>query len=186
MAEMMRCKSCGYVADSRRVGQSCPACGVARKMMESWKDPVAEGRRFVLSFDLHPIIDHFAVSFAASAFVLSLFVLIFPQAYRQTATGMLRGFVGVLPFAVLAAFLTGLIDGKARFRRTSTRALNRKKIVGALFFIVTAGAAALLFLAGPFETWVREACAALLGVSVVCASLLGRLGSGLAKAVLPG
>jgi uncharacterized membrane protein len=155
-------------------------------MMESWKDPVAEGRRFVLSFELHPIIDHFAVSFVAAAFVLSLFVLLFPQLYRQTATGLLRGFVGVLPFAVLAAFISGLIDGKARFRRTSTRALSRKKIIGATFFVVSAGAAALLFLAGPFETWVREACAALLAAGVVCASLLGRLGSALAKAVLPG
>jgi uncharacterized membrane protein len=155
-------------------------------MMESWKDPVPEGRRFVLSFELHPVIDHFAVSFAASAFVLSLFVLVFPQLYSQTATGMLRAFVGVLPFAVLAAFITGVIDGKARFRRVSTRALNRKKIIGAVHFIVTVGTAALLLSTGSFETWVREACAALLAVSVVCTALLSRQGAALAKAVIPG
>jgi hypothetical protein len=41
-------------------------------MMDPWKDPVSEQRRMFLWLDVHPIVDHFSVSFAASAFVLSL------------------------------------------------------------------------------------------------------------------
>ena len=82
--------------------------------MEPWKDPVARGRRALLRLDLHPIVDHFSISFAASAFVLSLFVLVLPDLFRQTVTGLLRGLVGVLPLAVLASFVTGLFDGKAQ------------------------------------------------------------------------
>ena len=73
---MLRCKSCGYVIEAGRVGEVCPACGVPRRMMEAWKDPVSDRRRLYLWLDVHPIVAHFTVAFSASAFVLSLVVLI--------------------------------------------------------------------------------------------------------------
>jgi uncharacterized membrane protein len=155
-------------------------------MMESWKDPVSERRRLLLSFDIHPIVVHFSVSFVASAFVLALFVLIFPLLFRETVTGILRGVVGVLPLAVIASFLTGLFDGKIRFRRTTTPLLKRKQLLGVAFFVSTAAAALLTFLVGPYESWVRIADAVLLAGGVACAAGLGRIGSGLLPALFPG
>jgi hypothetical protein len=186
VAELLRCRTCGYVTEASRRGEACPACGVPWKMMEPWKDPVTEGRRVLLRLDLHPIIDHFSISFAASALVLSLFVLVLPDLFRQTVTGLLRGLVGVLPLAVIASFVTGVFDGKLRFRRTTTPLLRRKKLLGALFFACAAAAAALTFLGGAYETWVRIADAVLLGGAVLCAVGLGRIGGGLLGAIFPG
>jgi rubredoxin len=186
MAELYRCKTCGYVFETVKPGQVCPACGVPWKMMEPWKDPVSKSRRNLLRLDLHPIIDHFSISFAASALVLALFVLIFPDLFRQGATALLRGLIGVLPLAVIASFVTGLVDGKARFRRTTTPLLTRKKILGALFFVFAAAAAVLTFLAGPYETWVRVADVLLMLGGVLCGVGLGRIGGGLITAIFPG
>ena len=186
MAELLRCKSCGYITDARRVGEVCPACGVPRKMMEPWKDPVSERRRFLLGWDLHPIIDHFSVCYAASAFVVALFVLAFPDIFRQTATGVMRAFIGVLPIAVLATYLSGLFDGKVRFRRTTAPILRTKKLVGALFFVAAGAAAVITFTAGPFETWVRISVVVLEAAGVVCATILGRIGKNLLHALFPG
>jgi uncharacterized membrane protein len=186
MAELMRCKSCGYVAEAGAVGDVCPACGVPRKMMEPWKDPVSEKRRLLLSFDIHPIVVHFSVSFVASAFVLSLFVLVFPGLFRETVAGILRALEGVLPLAVIASFVTGLFDGTIRFRRTTTPLLKRKQLFGLVFFVTTAAAAVFSFAVGPYETWVRVADALLLAGGVASAAGLGRIGSRLLPALFPG
>ena len=186
MAQLMRCRSCGYVLQEKELGGICPACGVPRKMFEAWADPVSERRRILLGFDAHPIIDHFTISFAASAFVLSLFVFIFPQVFRQTLTGIVRGLIIVLPFAVISSFLSGLFDGKVRFRRTNTPLLTRKKVLGGLFFLFSAAVAVLTFAVGPFETWVRALNAALLAGCVGCAAALGRIGGTLLTAMFPG
>jgi hypothetical protein len=186
MAELLRCRTCGYVVEAGKAAEVCPACGVPWKMMEPWKDPVARGRRAFLKLDLHPIILHFTISFAASAFVMALFVLVFPGLFRQGATAFLRGLVGVLPLAVIAAFVSGLFDGKVRFRRTTTPLLTRKKLLGAAFFLLSLAAALLTFLVGPYVVWVRVVDLLLLGAGLGCALLLGRIGGGLLEAAFPG
>jgi uncharacterized membrane protein len=186
MAELLRCKTCGYVLEAVKPGEVCPACGVPWKMMEPWKDPVSKRRRMLLRLDIHPIIDHFSISFAASALVLVLFVLIFPDLFRQGATSLLRGVIGVLPLAVIASFVTGLFDGKLRFRRTTTPLLRRKKVLGAVFFVCAAAATAITFLVSPYETWVRVADLLLMASAVMCGVGLGRIGGGLIQAIFPG
>ncbi len=94
MAELLRCKSCGYVAEAGKVGEVCPACGVPRKMMKSWKDPVSPRRRLVLWLDLHPIVDHLTVSFTASAFLLSLVIRVLPGFHERTVTDIMVGAPG--------------------------------------------------------------------------------------------
>ena len=186
MAELLRCRTCGYVVMAGKPGEVCPACGVPWKMMEPWKDPVSAGRRAFLSLDLHPIVDHFSISFVASGLVLSLFVLAFPDLFRQGATELLRALAGVLPLTVIASFITGLFDGKTRFRKTTTPLLTRKKVLGILFFAASLAAALLTFLVGPYVTWVRIADAVLMAAGVACGYRLGRIGGGLLQAVFPG
>jgi uncharacterized membrane protein len=186
MAELLRCKSCGYVVEAGRVGQVCPACGVPRKMMEPWKDPLSPRRRFLLGLDVHPIIDHFSISFATCAVVVAVLVLLFPDFFRQAAANLMRVFIGVLPFTVLASYVSGLYDGKLRFRRTSTPALRVKKVLGALFLIFTATAAVLTFMLDPFTTWVSASIIVLEVLGLVCAFVLGRSGKDLLSAYFPG
>ena len=186
MAELLRCRSCGYVAEASRTGEVCPACGVPRKMMDPWKDPVSERRRLVLWLDVHPIIDHFTVSFAASAFVLSLVVLVLPGFHPQTVRDILLGLTAALPVAVVGSFASGLLDARVRFRRTSTPVLNRKKVLGAALFAFSAGAAAVVILVGPYADWARVTDAVLLAAGVAVSVSLGRLGQGLLPAIFPG
>ena len=186
MAELMRCKSCGYVTELARLGEVCPACGVPRKMMEPWKDPVSEKRRMFLWLDIHPIVDHFSVSFAASAFVLSLVALILPDFYPETLTDILRGCLGVLPLAVIASFVTGIFDARVRFRRSTTPDLSRKKLYGLALFLFSLTAAAIVFVVGPYAPWARVVDAIVLSAGVVCAVRLGRIGQGLLQAIFPG
>jgi hypothetical protein len=155
-------------------------------MMEPWKDPVSAGRRLVLWLDLHPIIDHFTVSFAASAFALSLVVLVLPDFHQKTVRDIILGFSGVLPVSVAASFLSGLLDARVRFRRTGTPLLNRKKVLGAALFVFSAAAAAIVIFVGPYEGWARPVDAALLGAAVTASVSLGRLGQGLLPAIFPG
>jgi hypothetical protein len=186
MAELVRCKSCGYVMEAGKLGEVCPACGVPRKMMEPWKDPVSERRRFALGFDAHPILDHFSVSFATCAFALSLFVLVFPFVVADAMTLVLQVFAGILPLAVIASFVSGLVDGKVRFRRTTTPLLRRKQLLGIVFFVGAAAGAAVSILAGSGALWARLVDAVALGVGFAAAVLLGRIGKGLLTAIFPG
>ena len=183
MAEYLKCKACGYVAESRHVRAACPACGAARKSLESWRDPAGPMRRAVLSLSIHPILDHFAVSFAASAFVLSLAALALPG--LSTVLDLLRALAGVLPFAVIAAFVTGLIDARARLRRVRGPVVRRKMILGLLLFLASAAAAALLYVSPAFAGWVPAGVALLLGFSTLCTVILGRIGTSLLTVILP-
>ncbi len=186
MAELLRCKSCGYVVEAGKVGEVCPACGVPRKMMEAWKDPLSARRSMILGLDIHPIILHFSISFCASAFVLALVALVLPGVYPQEVGGLLTAFLGVLPLAVIASFISGLIDGKVRFRRTTTPVLTRKKIIGGAFFVLSVAAAALAIAVGPHVGWVRGVNAVLLAACVLCAGSLARTGKGLLHSAFPG
>jgi len=200
MAEMLRCKACGYVTEASRVKNACPACGAApgragstdvpgraaRKAMEAWKDPAGRGRRLLLSLSLHPIILHFTMTFACCALLFALVSLLAPGLYPQTVTGLLEIFTVILPVVVLAAFTAGLADGRARFRRVNTPVLVRKIAFGAVFFVVSCAAAWMILAIGPGAPGVTGAVTALLAVGVVCAAVLGRIGAGLLGAVLPG
>jgi len=186
MAELLRCKTCGYVVEAGRVGDVCPACGVPRKMMEPWKDPLSAQRRFLLGLDVHPIIDHFSISFATCAVVVAAFALLFPGILHQTSAGVMRVFVGVLPLAVLASYVSGVYDGKLRFRRTTTPVLRNKKLLGALFFTFTVIAAVLCFSVDPSATWAGVSVILLEALGLGCAFLLGRAGKDLLGAFFPG
>jgi uncharacterized membrane protein len=186
MAELLRCKSCGYVVEAGKVGEVCPACGVPRKMMEAWKDPISDRRRLILGLDIHPVILHFSISFCASAFVLALVALALPGLYPEQVGSILTAFLGVLPVAIIASFLSGLLDSKVRFRRTTTPVLTRKKLIGGTFFVVSIAAAALALAVGPSVTWVRIVNVVLLAGGVVCAGALARIGKGLLHAAFPG
>ncbi len=74
----------------------------------------------------------------------------------------------MLPLAVIASFLTGLFDGKVRFRRTSAPLFTRKKLLGGAFFVLSAAAAALALVVGPYVAWVRVVNVVLLAAGVLC------------------
>ena len=186
MAILVRCRSCGFVIEEGRLGEVCPACGVPRKVFEPFADTVSRKRRMLLSFDLHPIIVHFPVSFGVSAFAVAVFVLAFPELFTDIATIVLAALTGVLPAVAALAIASGIFDGKIRFRRVTTPLLKRKIALGSLFFICSLAAAVLAFAVGPSAQWVRIVDAILLANCVAAAVGLGKIGTRLATAMFPG
>jgi hypothetical protein len=186
MAAMLRCKSCGYVTAEGKVKDVCPACGVPRKMLEPWTDPVSPRRRALLDIDLHPIVIHFTVAFSASAFALSLFALVFPGFLAGLATNVLMVMTAVLPLAVLGGWAAGVVDGKIRFRRATTPLLVQKMVMGGSVFLETLAAAVLMFAIGLGPVWVRIVIAVLLGAALGAVAVLARIGVGLREAKFPG
>jgi uncharacterized membrane protein len=186
MAQLLRCRSCGYVIEESKAGDVCPACGVPRKMLEPWTDPVSEKRRKLLKFDIHPILVHYPVAFTVTALVACLFSLVFPEVLRQGVTALLRALLAALPLVTAVAFCAGLLDGKIRFRKVTTPLLVRKIILGCVLFASTLAACLLTFLVGPYVPWVRIADALLLAAGLGAATGLGLIGSGLVHALFPG
>jgi len=183
---LVRCKSCGYVIEEGRLKDVCPACGVPRKMFEPFTDTVSTRRRRLLSLDIHPIIVHWAVSFAVSALVLSLVALALPGLFVSTVRGGLRVTGGMLPLIVAASFIAGRIDGKIRFRKAKSRILRLKTAVGIIFFALAAAVSAIILLVGPHVAWARVVDAVLLAGCTACAFILGRAGARLLCAMFPG
>jgi rubredoxin len=186
MAEMMRCKSCGYVIEAKKLGEVCPACGVPKKMFESWADPVSPKRRAALDLDLHPIVVHFPVAFTAAALVVAIFVLAFPTVLGVVVKSVHYVFVAVLWLMVIAGLLSGLYDGKLRFRRVTTPLLKRKIRIALLFLVFSLAAAVLTFVVPGLPVWVRALDVFLLANCLLCAVGLGKIGTRLVTAMFPG
>ena len=186
MAKLVRCKSCGFITKPGKVKEVCPACGVPAKMMEPYTDPLSEKRRRILSLDIHPIIDHFSQSFAFSALVLSVAGLFIRGPFVPYVFHTLVTVAVFTPLVVLFSFVSGLLDGKIRFRRVTTPVLKKKIVLGALFFVSSAIMLILALQPGFPGGFLLKAFIGCGVVSFVCSFLLGLFGSSLLGSKLPG
>ena len=146
MANLIRCKSCGYVSEEGKIGDKCPACGVPAKMFEPYIDPVSEPRRRLLMLDIHPILVHFPQAFAFSLLIISALSFAVTGPVKDAFISAIKVVTAFLPLVVLLAFLSGLMDGKTRFRRVTTPFLKIKMMLGSSFFLVSLGMAATVFI----------------------------------------
>jgi hypothetical protein len=186
MAELVRCRSCGYITGSSHVKDVCPACGVPAKNMLPYTDPVSPKRRRILALDIHPIIDHFPVAFSVSTLVLAfagLFLRGRPGAYLFDTLITVSLFT---PLTVLLSFVSGLMDAKIRFRRVTTPILIRKITLGASFFVLASLMLVLALRPGFPEGGLLVPYLLLNAGAFVCAFFLGLWGKGLLQAELPG
>jgi uncharacterized membrane protein len=179
------CRPCGYVLKESELGDVCPACGLPRKVFDDYKDRMSPGRSKFLHLDLHPI----AVHFPQSMLVLSLLALIInllnPYFHPEVLLGAAQYAAVIFPFAVLAAFISGLLDGKIRFKSVRTPVLKKKIIYGVIMLVASVftpilalnniddlKSKLLLLLAG--------------GVALICGMVLGHAGKKLMNIGLGG
>jgi len=186
MAQLMKCRSCGFVIEQGKLKDVCPACGVPVKMFEPYTDPVSEKRRMILGFHIHPIIDHFPQSFAFSTFILAVCALFITGAVRDSFLCAIKVIAAFTPLVVLFAFLSGLLDGKIRFRRVTTPILKRKMLFGSLFFICSI-IMLVLALSPGFEAGAKFILYIIINfIAFTCSMVLGLLGTSLLDAKFPG
>ncbi len=112
MAELVICKSCGFVMEKGKLRDKCPACGVAAKMFEPYIEKMSPSRKKILSLDLHPILVHFPQAFAVSLFLLSITGLIARGTLAHTISSAVTVLGAALPFTVALSIIAGLIDAK--------------------------------------------------------------------------
>lgn len=186
MANLMRCKACGFVTDTGKIKDVCPACGVPAKMFEIYTHPVSLKRRRILDLHTHPVLVHFPQAFSLTLFLLSVAILFAPAKIQDDLTSTIRVLSFLLPFFVVGAIATGLMDGKLRFRKVTTPLL-KKKIILSLVFFITSIVLAALALSGQFLTApIHVAYTLLTVVTSLCGALLGLIGGKLLDAKFPG
>ena len=186
MVSLIKCKACGYVTSEGKIKDICPACGVGAKMFEGYKDPVSEKRRMLLGLHSHPIMVHFPEAFSITLFLLATLSYFAPGATKEALLVTMQVISLPLPFFVMLAIITGLFDGKIRFRKVTTPLLKKKIIVGVLLLIISIALAFVAFSGELSTSPFRESFVLLTIIAVACGAVLGLLGGNLIDAKFPG
>jgi uncharacterized RDD family membrane protein YckC len=174
MAQLLRCKVCGYIIKESKLGEKCPACGVPKTAFEPFKEKVSEKRKRILDLEIHPILTHFAVGFSAFSFILTLLTMIFPTFYRIQILYSIAILNVSLPIFVDLTFMAGIFDGKIRFKRYITAQHIKKMIIGTIFLALAISLGVISFF-----LQIDTILIPLLIISffcVVCALFLGLIG----------
>jgi len=159
----------------------CPACGMPAKAFEPYRERVALNRLFVLSLDMHPIAIHLSQTFVILIPLMIFSIMLFPDFNSDIFTSVLQFSIYVFPLTLIAAIITGVIDGLFRFK-TLTPPILRLKIILSSIIIVLSGT--MFFVAkdgnyGLFTIILSLGC-------LFCAVRLGLLGKHLIDVILPG
>ena len=186
MANLIRCKACGYVTCEGKIKDVCPACGVPAKMFEPYTDPVSEKRRMILGLHIHPIMVHFPQAFAITLFLLAVLSYVTPPTIKEALFVSIQVISFFLPYFIILSLLTGIFDGKIRFRKLTTPFLKKKIIIGLLFLNISIALAFVAFSEGFPASPLREYFTLLTIIAVACGAGLGLIGGRLMDAKFPG
>src|SRR5665647_2085290 len=149
MKELVRCRPCGFVIESDKLGDVCPACGMPRKVFEPYRERVSRNRLLLLNFDLHPIAIHLSQALVIAIPLLALITNLFSDFQPVVLKNVLIFSVFVFPFTLVMAIITGVIDGLTRFKTLATPLL-RVKII---FSIIILTLSIALFFVAPHEEY---------------------------------
>jgi uncharacterized membrane protein len=186
MPEFVRCKACGYVTTRGRLKDVCPACGVPAKMFEPYTHTVSLKRRRILDLHTHPVLVHFPQAFALTLCGLSFLVFFMSGKAQEAIFSTLRVLSLLLPLTVIFAIITGVLDGKIRFRKVTTPLLKKKIVLSVIFFLAALAMAALAA-CGDIQVFSLHLSHFLLGIVVtLCGTLLGLIGGTLLDSKFPG
>lgn len=159
----------------------CPACGMSHKVFEPYRERVALNRLFLLSLDLHPIAIHLSQTFVILIPVMLLITMGFPDLKPELFSNVLLFSVYAFPLTLIAAIISGIIDGLYRFKSLNPPLLKLKIFFSSSEIIL----ATVLFL---FAKDGNNNIPSLL-LSFAClyfAVRLGLLGKKLLNVILPG
>jgi rubredoxin len=182
----IRCKACGFIADEDSIKDVCPACGVPKTAFEPYEDRVAVNRRRWIERHIHPILVHFPQGI--TLLILGTIILAYPLGGILDDTELLmqtpRYLAVLLPFAVVAGFVSGVVDGKIRFKSVTTPYLKIKTITAILFLVVSS---TLAFVAWNGVNGDNLIVVIVLNViTIICSVVLGKIGGELTCSAMGG
>jgi uncharacterized membrane protein/rubredoxin len=185
MSQLLRCKPCGYIIREKDLGQVCPACGMPKSAFEPYKENISPKRKFILSLDLHPIAVHFPQAFATILPIILILNILFTSYYAKEIVIVSKFLSVLLPFAVIGAIISGLIDGKVRFKKIRTPALIKKIIIGCIFLLFSVSIC-FISIFSDFGSRSKLYVLLLSVACVLCSIILGTIGKKLMYAKLKG
>jgi hypothetical protein len=173
------CRVCGYVRTIGKGGR-CPACGVKDTAFVPFQHRASLNRRMFLKLDVHPVAVHFTITYTAVTVLLFILIQFVDNLLGVPIKGILDLQITFLPLLIISGGLTGLIDGKIRFRKIRTPYLQRKIILGSLLFIISL----MIFILHNFDaSMIIEGVLILLAFLI--ASYLGWIGAELICPIVP-
>lgn len=181
MKELVRCRPCGFVIESDKLGDVCPACGLPRKVFEPYREKVSLNRLKILNLDLHPIAIHLSQTFVVLIPAMFLITKMLPDFQFTLFKSVLTFSVFIFPLTLLLAIITGIVDGLTRFKSLSPPLLRIKVIFSLIIFIISI-AVFLLYINN--RTGVLPVTLSIIALGI--AIRLGLWGKKLINVILPG
>jgi hypothetical protein len=181
MKELVRCRPCGFVIESDKLGDVCPACGMPRKVFEPYRERVSRNRLMLLNLDLHPIAIHLSQALVIAIPLLVIITSFFKQFQPEMLNNVLIFSVFIFPFTLVIAIITGVIDGLTRFKTLSTPILRVKIIFSIIILFLSIG---LLFTSKNENLYVLTIALSILAFGA--GIQLGLWGKKLINVILPG
>jgi hypothetical protein len=180
----LRCKACGLIIDEKSIKDKCPACGVLKSAFEPYQSRVSEKREAFLKLHIHPIIVHLPQGLVVFFILLLAGWILLPDGFflKNEVLSSLKITGFALPFVSIAGFISGLIDGKIRFKKLGTTYLIKKIIIGTLL-ILSVIIMDILFITGLISTILIIFFGLFF---ITCSALLGKIGGMLIHAVMGG
>jgi hypothetical protein len=186
MKKYVRCKVCGFIMEEGKLHDKCPACGVLAKMFEPYVEKMSEKRKSILDLHIHPIIVHMPQALAFFLLLSFLTLIFLPENLKESFTLTLKIISICLPVSLIGAILSGLLDGKIRFKKVTTPILINKIITGNIFFILSLiiSLATIIFNASQL---LNNIILIVLSIACfLCSWILGSLGASLVESKFPG
>ena len=183
--KLMICSVCGYIINEGYKGDVCPACGAAKTAFQPYVDKMSPKRRKILNLHMHNILVHFPQAFSLLMLfliVMSLFLMDSSKFDFMTTFKILSFF---LPLSVVVSIISGVIDGKTRFKRITTPILKKKIAVAILFFIFSVGVVLLLNVSTIAPAVLLRLLIVLTGICALCSLFLGYNGGRLSGKEVP-
>jgi hypothetical protein len=186
MKELVICKACGFIMDKAKVRDVCPACGVPSKVFEPYVEKMSPKRKFLLALDIHPVIVHFPQAFIFSIMMLLVASNFISGVMRSKILTTAEVLIYCLPFVVIGAVVSGMFDGKVRFKRILTPLLLRKIIFGILFILLSSAMFAVNVMCKIDDTSTVHLILLISIISMLCATYLALIGVRLINSKFPG
>ena len=185
MKTFIRCKACGFIMDASHLKDICPACGLPKTVFEPYTKRISPKRKFIIDQHIHPVSVHFPQVFIVVIMFMLILAFWVDGPLREEFLVAAKLAILALPFAVFLGCITGVVDGKFRFKKLTTPLLISKIWAGVIFQILSIVIFAL-YLRNGYTTTTMEVIIILSILSTACGAFLGKTGSSMFDSILPG